>query len=302
MIVSPITRGTDVRIIKSFPKNEIIEKYNEKLGVDVRKYFNGVEEVILYECNVSGYQFFYPFTMAGDSGLYEDLQKIPWYYSCDKEEHRIVLDEIKKTHLVLEIGCGSGVFLDMLRKKGIEAVGLEFNGEAIRKASCRGLKVHQQKIEDHANENCEIYDVVVFFQVLEHIVDVKGFIEGALKVLKRDGALFVSVPNNDGPYHRFHDDPLNMPPHHMGRWNVNSLIALQEFFPVKIKKITTDSSTPLGWARCYGFNYAEKRARELYGFFGSIAVRIGSPLVKIGAQATADLMPGQTVIAEYRKI
>ena len=79
------------------------------------------------------------------------------------------------------------------------------------------------------------------FQVLEHIYDVKEFLEHALQVLKKGGKLVIGVPNNE-PYFLGYDKycTLNLPPHHMGLWNIKVFEKFAPIFGLKIISVSYD--------------------------------------------------------------
>ncbi|MEI6207765.1 MAG: class I SAM-dependent methyltransferase [Desulfuromonadales bacterium] len=299
--MSPVTGKNAVQLVKEFDSKYIVDLYQRELSVDVRKFFADVPLVRVYECLDTGYRYYEPSKIVGDPELYEKLQEIPWYYSTGKEEHLVALDAFSSNQHALEVGCGSGVFLNLLRDKGVTAVGLEFNSTAVRKASTKGLTVFQESIEEHVTKHHEFYDVVASFQVLEHVVNVQSFLNASLQALRLGGTLIVSVPNNDGAYHKFHEDPLNMPPHHMGLWGVNSLIALQQHFPLQLEKLVTDTSTPSEWIHKHAMQAVENNLRPKFGCLSPIICSLSQKFIKRGAESMSEFMPGQTVTAFYRK-
>jgi 2-polyprenyl-3-methyl-5-hydroxy-6-metoxy-1,4-benzoquinol methylase len=105
---------------------------------------------------------------------------------------------------------------------------------AIEKCNEKRINVIKSNIEDFSQNNIECFDVVCAFQVLEHISDVKPFIESCLRVLKPNGKLIIGVPNNN-PYLYKYDTwhTLNLPPHHIGLWDKKALLKLSEFFPMR---------------------------------------------------------------------
>lgn len=301
-MVSPVTGSGAVRLVKEIQTSYIVKLYRDELGMDVSRFFTGISAVQLYECSDTGYRFYFPMSVAGDAELYEKLQEIQWYYASGKEEHAIAAEFVSAGDDVLEVGCGSGIFLDLLQTKDARGVGLEFNSKAVEKASAKGHKIFQEPVEAHAAKNLEKYDVVASFQVLEHVVDVKGFLEGSLKALKTGGRLIVSVPNNDGAYHKNHDDPLNMPPHHMGLWGINTLISLQTHFPLRLEKLFTDTSTPVSWIHHLAMKSVEEAVRTSYGFLSPFICKVGGRFIRRGAESMAEHLPGQTVTAFFRKM
>jgi SAM-dependent methyltransferase len=105
------------------------------------------------------------------------------------------------------------------------------------------LEIFDELIEVHAQKRPAYYDVVCSFQVLEHVYDVKNFIENAIKALKPGGRLIMSVPNNE-PYFLRHSkyETLNLPPHHMGLWNKEVFQNLPKLFPIALKDVIYSGS------------------------------------------------------------
>jgi 2-polyprenyl-3-methyl-5-hydroxy-6-metoxy-1,4-benzoquinol methylase len=223
---NPLQENKNLRLLKTIPSNVIIEKYKNELNIDVKRFFNNVDKVYLYKDITSGYGFYYPF-ISGDDSFYRELQKFEWYYSSWKWEHQVAKNFIKATDIVLEIGCATGSFLEVLSRDGIQSVGLEINKEAVECASKKNIRVINETVEEHAKNNKECYDVVCSFQVMEHIPDVYNTIQSSLACLKKNGTFIISVPDNNS-YLKKIDNVLNYPPHHNGLWNKKVLQNLTE--------------------------------------------------------------------------
>ena len=87
-IASPITGSNNTEKIQDIDTKRVIGIYKTNYNLDVSSYFPGLEKIELYRCGDTGYEFFSPFTIAGDEKLYQQLQQLPWYYQKDKWEHR----------------------------------------------------------------------------------------------------------------------------------------------------------------------------------------------------------------------
>jgi len=231
MILSPIT-GKPAKKIKSIETSTIIEKYNKTFNLDVSKYFKNYKSCEIYQCEQTGYQFYYPFDIDGDSKFYEHLQQYDWYYMPWKWEHQQAAKLLKPYMNVLEVGCAKGDFLKKIKNDfKVNVIGLELN----ESVSNNEITILKETIQEHSINNPEKYDIVCSFQVLEHITDVKSFIEAQIATLKKGGKLIIIVPNNDS-FIKYSDNILNMPPHHMGLWNKSSLTNLQSYFNIKLLK------------------------------------------------------------------
>lgn len=236
-IKSPLT-GKSAHFEGEISVSELVEKYYSKLGIEVGHLFDQKKSIKVYRCTDSGYRFFYPFSVSGDGSFYQMLQNFDWYYMPWKWEHEQAFKFIKPGMHILEIGCAEGEFLAKSRSLlNVTTVGLELNLKALEKARAKGINVLQESVESHSESNSGVYDLVCSFQVLEHISDIKIFLEAQLKLLKPNGKLIISVPNNEGFLGLDDNNMLNFPPHHMGLWDETSLSFLSQVFPISLEHI-----------------------------------------------------------------
>ena len=92
--------------------------------------------------------------------------------------------------LVLDIGSGSGAFVDECRKRGARAFGCEI---AEYHDSVAGEFTYRKPFED-IHFPTDHFDVVTCHDVLEHVLDPLNFMREAGRVLKQGGALRVDLP------------------------------------------------------------------------------------------------------------
>ena len=233
---SPITGINNVAIVETFSSADIIKLYRQQEEMNVEKYFENYEEIYILECERTGYRFYYPFELIGDASFYENLRNSE-YDRDEADDHKFAYEQIDKDAKLLEIGCGTGKFLENIANITKNVSGLELNPMIARSASEKGFDVKNQMIEEHAEEYPNSYDVICAFQVLEHIAQVKSFLDAALKLLKRNGKLIFSVPNNEPFFQRFSKyEVLNLPPHHMGLWGLKAFQNLSKVFDMSLEK------------------------------------------------------------------
>ena len=241
-IHSPLTGNTDVKLIQSLDVRRIEAQYLADVNVDVRRFFTGLAEVKIYECQTSGLRFYHPFTLAGDGEFYARLSaSYQGYYSPWKWEHEVVYGHVAKGMDVLEIGCGNGYFLQKLQQNGCRPVGLELNEKAVEYGRQHGLPILNESLAVHAAANPGKYDMVCAFQVFEHVTEVRQMLEQAVACLKKGGILAIGVPNNDA--YIFKKDlyhTLNLPPHHTLLWSPGSLGYLPRLFDLQTIGILTE--------------------------------------------------------------
>jgi len=98
---------------------------------------------------------------------------------------------------VLDLACGPGVFLELLREAGIEAIGVDRDEEIVKKARQKDLNVIQADIFDYLERTEESYEGIFCSHVLEHLPfdRVTLFIEWIAKRLVPGGILVFVLPN-----------------------------------------------------------------------------------------------------------
>lgn len=99
---------------------------------------------------------------------------------------------------LLDVGCATGVFLDMMRKKGWDVEGIEISDELASYArKTFSLDVH---VEDLTREKLsrEPFHVITLFDAIEHIPDPNLMIAACKDLLVKDGALLLRTPTEEG--------------------------------------------------------------------------------------------------------
>ena len=145
---------------------------------------------------------------------------------------------------LLDVGCGTGNFLAAARDAGYSVSGIELDGNAARFAKERlGLgRVLPLTIGQFAARySSQKFDVITFFEVLEHQADPEAFLDAVTACLRPQGWIALSVPNR----HRWMTgiDVLDYPPNHFLRW---SAAALQRFLVSRGFEILTTREQPAG--------------------------------------------------------
>jgi 2-polyprenyl-3-methyl-5-hydroxy-6-metoxy-1,4-benzoquinol methylase len=304
-ILSPLTNTPDTKLIRTISTAELCKLYYEALKIDVSQFFIGLDSINIYECVETGFKFYQPFGIDGDGHFYEQLQQFDWYYMPWKWEHEQVFKQINISDKVLEIGCGPAHFIQKLNDLNIECTGLELNQKTVNEATAKNLNVRNEIVQFHAMTSEESYDVVCSFQVMEHIAEIKEVIDASIKCLKKGGRLFISVPNN-GSFLGLDDwNILNMPPHHMGLWNKQSLTSLQNIFPLKLKNIYLENMEEhhKPYFRDVISRYMYHFFQQKYGsFLGKLINRVFKKTTLKKLNRAMPELNSFTIIAEYSKI
>lgn len=300
IVKSPLTGKSNTIFEKNILCSNIIENYSKAYNIDVTAFFQGLENIQVYRCLETGYRFFYPFNIEGDSKFYENLQQLEWYYMPWKWEHKQTFNLIRPNDQVLEIGCAKGSFIEKLSKSGINCIGLELNEEAVEEGRRKGMKILNETVQEHAKDNLEKYDVVCSFQVMEHVASIKEVIQASIDSLKTGGKLVISVPNNDSFLGYDTDNYLNMPPHHMGLWNEQSLKGLTNIFNIKLKEIYLEPLQP--YHKTYFSKVMIKRYLEKFRLYAPISNRFVPKIIPKMNFFFPNRIKAFTIQAVYEKI
>jgi len=98
---------------------------------------------------------------------------------------------------ILDVGCGSAALLALLKQRGFQVMGVDFSAEASRVAEVEnGVRVMVGSLEDAAFPD-ESFDIVTLFHVMEHVPEPRTVLAEVARILKRDGAVVLQVPNID---------------------------------------------------------------------------------------------------------
>ena len=107
---------------------------------------------------------------------------------------------------VLDVGCGGGLFLSLLRRQGCEVVGLEPHRRWAEYArATHGFRVETRMVEDPEIQNRYpgYFDAVTLWDVFEHVNYPQDTLLKVHNLLRPGGYLFMDTPCRDGFYHRF---------------------------------------------------------------------------------------------------
>jgi 2-polyprenyl-3-methyl-5-hydroxy-6-metoxy-1,4-benzoquinol methylase len=124
----------------------------------------------------------------------------------------------------LDIGCGTGSFVNEMQQAEWRVTGLEPDKGAREMAvKLYGLEIREAK--EFYNLPVNSYDAITLWHVLEHVHDLHGYIKQLKTLLKDNGKLFIAVPNYtsfdateygsywaayDVPRHLYHFSPKAM--------------------------------------------------------------------------------------------
>src|SRR3989344_8318777 len=103
---------------------------------------------------------------------------------------------LNKNKKILEIGCGRGSLVDYLIKQGYNIKGIDSN----KKYLIEGTNIHgnipiKYTMGEDLNFPKSHFDIVLSFDVFEHIKDTDRHLQEVKRVLKKGGYYLMGTPN-----------------------------------------------------------------------------------------------------------
>ncbi|MEP7377778.1 MAG: class I SAM-dependent methyltransferase [Chitinophagaceae bacterium] len=212
-----------------------------KNALQVKDYTVGAELFTIAECSSCSFRFTQDVPDAGSIG--------PYYKSEDYISHtntatglinrlyhfvrnRTIVQKRRlieksagiKAGELLDIGSGTGTFLQEMKQHGWETTGLEPDTDARTVAK----KLYDIDLVDTAQLYqfpADHFDAITLWHVLEHVHDLPGYVQQIKTILHPKGKLFIAVPNYtaldavvykeywaayDVPRHLYHFSPRSM--------------------------------------------------------------------------------------------
>ena len=145
-----------------------------------------------------------------EASYYEYWNKYIYPASEDARREQIVKPRVKrileiaerfnmKRDKLIEVGAGTGQFCEEVARTQAfrEVVAIEPTPSSAESSRNRGLKVIEQPVEDVPLEEGGA-DVIVSFEVLEHLFSPKDYLNSCKRLTKEGGIVVVTCPNVKG--------------------------------------------------------------------------------------------------------
>lgn len=130
--------------------------------------------------------------------------------------------------VILDAGCGEGYGSHLLSEIGSKVIGIDISEEAVRHAKRKyireNLKYQTMNVTnlDFADNS---FDVVVCFQVIEHLHDIGKFLNKIKRLLRKNGCAIISTIINKRP---LDDDTIGE--YHVKEYRYNEFVDLLNTF------------------------------------------------------------------------
>ena len=212
-------------------KCPICNSYKNKIVLATTDYLVSKDKFDIYECKYCSFRFTSPVPNKSEISKYYDSDE----YISHSEKSTSIIDRIYKivqkitlkskkkiidklffgvNGSLLDIGCGTGDFLQKMKSTGWKVTGVEINATA--------RKIAEDKISESVFTPLEFvnsdfkYDVITMWHSLEHLHDLKDYVQKIVNTLNKDGLLFIAVPNYqsfDAEYYKENWAAYDVPRH-----------------------------------------------------------------------------------------
>ena len=123
------------------------------------------------------------------------------------KSHRMsyILEQIKNREMknlkILDVGCGGGIICEPLARLGAKVTGIDFAPNNIKTAKLHSkrsnLKINYIYKDIEKSKLCEKFDIILMFEVLEHLDNWKKTIKNIKKNLNKNGIIIISTINRN---------------------------------------------------------------------------------------------------------
>jgi len=228
--------------------------------LDLKDYFLSLESFSISKCNSCGFKFTNPVPRETDLPKYYESKEYISHSNTSKGFINGLYQAVRKYSIkkkvsfataglsrgeALDIGCGTGDFLNEMSKSGWNVKGIEPN-ETARNSAIKnfGLDIFEESALFELKENS--FDVVTMWHVLEHVYNLDRHLTQIKNILRNEGRLIIAIPNADsydakkyGEFWAAYDVPRHL--YHFNRVSLARLMEKYGFEIVKVKPMVFDS-------------------------------------------------------------
>ncbi len=150
------------------------------------------------------------------------------------KQKRRILENLTENRNLLDIGSGTGHFLNECKTNGWNAVGLEPDTDA-RDFAKNTFQIDLSPIEQLYQLEKSSFDVITMWHVLEHVFHLQKDVEQISTLLKKEGYFIVAVPNReswDAKYYQEFWAAYDVP-RHLYHFSEKNMIQLMNQFGLK---------------------------------------------------------------------
>ncbi|MEM1113476.1 MAG: class I SAM-dependent methyltransferase [Pseudomonadota bacterium] len=169
--------------------------------------------------------------------------------------------------VLLDYGCGAGVWLELLRRGGVDwrLIGTEVNArsiEATRELGLEGYLCDEDSLSDYVPDGS--VGVIHLFHVIEHLPDPIDVLKKLATTLEPGGAIYGQTPNIDAWDARLFGQYWSQwhVPRHLVLYTPETLRKHAEAAGLRVEGISNSLSSATGWANSLEKWWSLRRGRS----------------------------------------
>lgn len=187
--------------------------------------------------------------VAGDGAFYGWITGFARYHAGARWEWAVIKDQLTthQAQRMLDVGAGTGALMEYVQGvDGLAITGIDVSATSAATARAKGLDVREAAFDDlgHVLGSDEAFDAIVLSHVLEHVGDPLGVMQTLLARLAPGGRLMTAVPYSPMSRELTEWDIMNLPPHHLTRWNAQSLHGLAATLGCQVELHAAKAKSP----------------------------------------------------------
>ncbi len=230
--------------------------------LDVVDHFSSKETFPLFDCHHCRFRFTNNFPSENnidryydspdyishsdsDKGIINKLYHIARKIMLKRKVRLVSAHTMKKPIRLLDMGCGTGYFLNAAKEKGVTVSGIEKNKIA-REYAVNQFGLDVKGASYFWEIKSESYNAITLWHVLEHLENLNESIDKIKNILTEDGVAIIAVPNFrslDASFYKKNWAAYDVPRHlwHFSPESIENLLARHEMCITKCYSMPLDA-------------------------------------------------------------
>ena len=120
-----------------------------------------------------------------------------WPENILRQRRERLLTYFQPGEKVLDIGCGNGVWMEMLNQIGVQTEGLDLDKEKVVQGRAKGLNIYEKRAEDFLDKKSSSYEGIFIGNIIECVPpkELLNLLIRCIKVMKPNGKMIILASN-----------------------------------------------------------------------------------------------------------
>lgn len=231
-----------------------------KLFLICKDYTVSRETFNIVQCNSCGFKFTNPRPEAKELGKYYKSEEYVSHSNTSRGFINSTYQAVRKytlfkklqlisryfkTGTILDIGCGTGEFLNTCKNAKWSTLGIEPDND-VRAMAIKNYSLDVREEEDLKNLASASFDIITMWHVLEHVPELNECVEELKRLIKPKGVIIIAVPNSNSYDARIYKEnwaAYDVPRHlyHFAPRDIETLFTKHEMKVFRILPMVFDS-------------------------------------------------------------